>query len=85
MQIPIIFHVACLAKDSELGMRILRVMVEMSSSKPDSIITSIDLAPALFALLGIAHFTGPSCLFFTCFGSFVPIGRITFQPVEKLK
>src|SRR5579872_1257552 len=74
----IIFHMACLTKDSELGMRILRIVVEMSSSKPNRIGASIDFSPTDFPLLGTADFTGPSCLLFACFGSFIPIGRIAF-------
>src|SRR5260370_35513753 len=55
--------------NGKLGMWVLRIMVEMGSGQPDSIKAMLDLAPADLALLGTAHFTGPSCLLFACFGA----------------
>ncbi len=57
MHIAIVLHMAGLAKHGELDMRIFRVMVEMGSSKPDSVEAMVNFAPALFALLGTTDFT----------------------------
>src|SRR5258708_38044269 len=84
MHIAIVLHMAGLTKHGELGMRVLRIMVEVSSCKPDGVEATLDLAPAYLALLGTTHFTGPSCLLFACFGSFIPVMRIAlFVPRHR--
>jgi hypothetical protein len=78
MQVAIVFQMTSLTKDGKLGMRILGIMVEVSSGKPDGVRALLDLSPTFFPLLGTALLTGPACLFFACFGPFIPIGRIAF-------
>jgi hypothetical protein len=65
-----------LIKHGELGMGILRIMVEMSRRKPDGVEALVDIAPALFALFGTAALTGPFCLLFAGFGTFILVMRI---------
>src|SRR2546421_12115680 len=78
VQIAIIFHMARLTKHSKLCMRVLRIVIEMGSSKPDGVVASVHLPPAYFALLSTTDLTDPSCLLFAGFGLFVPIGRLAF-------
>src|SRR5437879_4730595 len=68
----------CLAKHDESCMRILRIVVKVSGSQPDGVVATVDLPPALFTLLGSAHFTGPVRLLFTCFRSFIPVMWVAF-------
>src|SRR5579863_1451877 len=73
MHRAMVFHMAGLTKHGELGMGVLRIMVEVCCCQPNSIEALVDFAPALFALLGTTGLTSPSCLLFAGIRTFIPV------------
>jgi hypothetical protein len=53
---------ACLAEDGKLGMRILGVVIEVSSCKPNGVVMIVDLPKTLFTLFGTTLLASPSSL-----------------------